>query len=235
MHVVILGAAGGIGSALVKALADDERVSRITATYHRTQPDFMHDRISWSRVDLTDEQSIQDWASSLNEIDWLINAAGMLHSPEKGPEKTVRHIEPAFFQKNITVNILPTLLVAKHTCSKFRHGRPGIFATISAKVGSVEDNRLGGWYSYRISKAGLNMALKTLSIEWKRCVKNVAVIALHPGTTDTPLSDPFQKNVPPGQLFSPDQTAAYLLNVLRDLTPADTGQFIAFDGERLPW
>jgi len=117
----------------------------------------------------------------------------------------------------------------------FKHGRPALFATVSAKVGSIEDNRLGGWYSYRASKAALNMCLKTLAIEWQRSLPNVAVAALHPGTTDTDLSKPFQRHVPEHQLFSPDQSVIYMVNVLQKLKPADSGKFWAFDGELLPW
>ena len=117
----------------------------------------------------------------------------------------------------------------------FRHGRPAVFATVSAKVGSIEDKRLGGWFSYRASKAALNMCLKTLAIEWRRSLPNVAVAALHPGTTDTDLSRPFQHNVPSGQLFTPAQSVSYMLDVLDGLNPADSGRFLAFDGEKLPW
>jgi len=127
------------------------------------------------------------------------------------------------------------LLLAKHLHGKFRHGRPAVFATVSAKVGSIEDNRLGGWFSYRASKAALNMCLKTLAIEWHRSLPNVAVTALHPGTTDTALSRPFQRNVPDGQLFTPEQGVTRMLNVLDGLNSADSGQFLAFDGEKLPW
>jgi NAD(P)-dependent dehydrogenase (short-subunit alcohol dehydrogenase family) len=130
---------------------------------------------------------------------------------------------------------LPSLLLAKHLHGKFRHGRPAIFATVSAKVGSIEDNRLGGWVSYRASKAALNMCLKTLAIEWQRTLPNVAVTALHPGTTDTALSRPFQRNVPREQLFTPKRSVSGLLNVLDNLKPSQTGQFFAFDGERLAW
>ena len=130
---------------------------------------------------------------------------------------------------------MPTLLLAKYLHGSFRHGRPSVFATVSAKVGSIEDNRLGGWYSYRASKAALNMCLKTLAIEWARTLPNVAVTALHPGTTDTALSRPFQRHVPPQHLFSPSQSVDYLLEVLDGLIPAQSGRFLAFDGEVLPW
>jgi NAD(P)-dependent dehydrogenase (short-subunit alcohol dehydrogenase family) len=103
----------------------------------------------------------------IGEINWLINTVGMLNTPAQGPEKTIRHIDPAFFLESMGINTVPTLLLAKHLHGKFRHGRPAVFATVSAKVGSIEDNRLGGWFSYRASKAALNMCLKPLAIEWR--------------------------------------------------------------------
>ncbi len=236
MKIVITGGSGGIGCAFVNKLAGRPDVEKIIATYYRNSPpEVEHPHVSWQQLDLTREAAIRDWAVQVGEIDWLINTAGMLHNPSKGPEKTIRQIDPAFFIENMSINALPTLLLAKHLHAGFRHGRPAVFATVSAKVGSIEDNRLGGWFSYRASKAALNMCLKTLAIEWRRSLPNVAVAALHPGTTDTALSGPFQHNVPTGHLFSPVQTVNYLLDVLDNLQPAQSGQFLAFDGERLPW
>ncbi|MGB5727629.1 MAG: SDR family NAD(P)-dependent oxidoreductase, partial [Thiogranum sp.] len=157
------------------------------------------------------------------------------HTRGQGPEKTIRQIDPAFFLENMSINALTALLLAKHLHGKFRHGRPAVFATVSAKVGSIGDNRLGGWFSYRASKAALNMCLKTLAIEWQRTLPNVAVVALHPGTTDTALSKPFQRHVPHGQLCTPGYSVNCMLNVLENLKPAHSGEFLAFDGERLPW
>jgi len=108
-------------------------------------------------------------------------------------------------------------------------------AVVSAKVGSIEDNRLGGWYSYRCSKAALNMAIKNISIEWRRRSPNVCVTSLHPGTTDTRLSAPFQRNVPDGKLFSCDHTAQCLVDVVSRLQLSDSGKFLAYNGEELPW
>jgi NAD(P)-dependent dehydrogenase (short-subunit alcohol dehydrogenase family) len=235
MKIVVAGGSGGIGGAFVENLARRSNVEKITATYNRNPPGIEHPNVIWHQLDLIDETAIRDWAAQIDEIDWLINAAGMLHTTAQGPEKTVRHIDPAFFLESMSINTLPTLLLAKHLHARFRHGRPAIFATVSAKVGSIEDNRLGGWFSYRASKAALNMCLKTLAIEWRRTLPNVAVAALHPGTTDTALSRPFQHNVPGEQLFTPERSANYLLNVLDRLKPAQSGQFLAFDGEHLPW
>ena len=235
MKIAITGGSGGIGQAFVKALAQRPAVTEIRATYHQHRPDFEHPLVSWQEVDLTDEAAVQAWAGSLDELDWLINAAGMLHRPEQGPEKTIRRLDPDFFMTNIQTNTLPSLLLAKHTAGKFKHRRPAVFAAVSAKVGSIGDNRLGGWVSYRASKAALNMCLKTVAIEWARTLPNVTVAALHPGTTDTALSKPFQRHVPPGHLFSAPQSVGYMLEVLDQLKPEDSGKFWAFDGEQLTW
>lgn len=235
MNVVITGGSGGIGSAFVRVLAARPDVDKIIATHNDHSFAVDHEKASWHRLDLTDEVAIKAWAAQLDEIDWLINAAGILHTPAHGPEKSIRQVDPAFFLQNMSINALPALLLAKHLHGKFRHGRPGVFATVSARVGSIEDNRLGGWFSYRSSKAALNMSLKTLAIEWRRTLPNVAVVALHPGTTNTALSKPFQRNVPHGQLFTPGYSVNCMLSVLEKLKPADSGQFLAFDGERLPW
>ncbi|EKO3738305.1 SDR family NAD(P)-dependent oxidoreductase, partial [Vibrio metschnikovii] len=130
---------------------------------------------------------------------------------------------------------LPTLLLAKYFSPLMKTSDAAKFVTISAKVGSISDNRLGGWYSYRASKAALNMLLKTLSIEWQRTIKRGVVLALHPGTTDTPLSKPFQANVPADKLLTPEQAAQYLVELIIQATLQQTGQFLAYNGERLPW
>jgi len=235
MNILIAGGSGGIGGAFVEALARRPEVEKIIATCNSHSSAVDHQKVSWHRLDLTDEAAIRDWALHLDEVDWLINAAGILHTREQGPEKSIRQIDPAFFLENMRINALPALLLAKHLHGKFRHGRPAVYATVSAKVGSIEDNRLGGWISYRASKAALNMSIKTLAIEWRRTLPNVAVVALHPGTTDSALSKPFQRNVPQGQLFTPEYSVNCMLRVLENLTPADSGEFLAFDGERLPW
>lgn len=233
--VAVTGGSGGIGEAFVRQLADRPVVARIHATYHRHEPAFDHPKVGWHPLDVTNEEAVRSWAAGLGEVDWLINAAGMLHTDGQGPEKTVRRFDPEFFLDNMRVNAVPSLLLAKHLHARFRHGRPAIFASVSAKVGSIEDNRLGGWVSYRASKAALNMGLKTLAIEWQRTLPNVIVAALHPGTTDTALSQPFQRSVPEGQLFTPEYSAACMLQVLDGLTNQDSGRFWAFDGELLPW
>jgi NAD(P)-dependent dehydrogenase (short-subunit alcohol dehydrogenase family) len=116
-----------------------------------------------------------------------------------------------------------------------KHDTRSILATISAKVGSIGDNQIGGWYGYRASKAALNMFIRTTAIEYKRTCPNVIMVALHPGTTDTRLSLPFQRNVPPEKLFSVDRTVSQLLTVMNNLTPIDSGEFFSWDGSRIVW
>ena len=234
MNALVVGGSGGIGLAFVKHLLKQNRYS-VHATYNSTLPPDEIDGCKWSQLDATDEQQVADFCMQLGEIDLFINAVGMLHDEAHQPEKATRHIDSEYFFKSMQVNVLPTLLMAKHLAGHFRHKRPAVFATVSARVGSIGENRLGGWYSYRASKAALNQVLKTLSIEWQRNLKNVCVAALHPGTTDTPLSKPFHKNVPQENLFTPEQSVDYMMQVVNDLSPQDTGQFLSFDGENLPW
>lgn len=234
-HVVIVGGTGGIGQAFTENLVMRSDVDSISATCHNTEPAIKHTKMSWYKVDLTNEAEIKSWMDELQEVDWLINAAGILHTAQQGPEKSIGQFDPEFFMQNIMLNAMPCALLAKHGMEKFKHGRPAVFTTISAKVGSIEDNYLGGWVSYRSSKAALNMILKTIALEWRRALPNVVVVALHPGTTDTSLSKPFQANVSASQLFTPQQSVSYMLNVILKLKSGDSGKFLAFDGEVLPW
>lgn len=235
MDVLIAGGNGGIGLALAKVILANKADTRVHATYRSQRPELQHSNLFWHSLDLTSEAQITRLSETLPKLDWLINAAGMLYNQNHQPEKTIQSLEPDFFLENIRTNTLPTLLLAKHFQSALKHSDNSCFATLSARVGSIADNSLGGWISYRSSKAALNMAIKTLSIEWKRTLPKCCVLALHPGTTDTRLSKPFQRNVPPERLFNPDKTASQLIRVLNGLTPASTGAFLAYDGTRLPW
>ena len=235
MKALVVGGSGGIGQAFVQYLLDQDHVDQIHATYHLQPPQISDDRLHWKQVDVTREAEIEKLCAELDEIDFCINAVGLLHDDQHGPEKSTRQIDADYFIKSMTVNALPTMLLAKHIVPLFKHKRPAVFATVSARVGSIEENYLGGWYSYRASKAALNMILKTLSIEWKRNLRNVTVAALHPGTTDTRLSRPFHKNVPSEQLFGPAKSVGYMMQVIDRLTPEYSGRFWSFDGENLPW
>lgn len=239
LHILVVGGSGGIGFAVVKHLLSE--LSRfdfldvhVNATYHSQQPELENSRLNWHRVDATNEADIKCLSSEFDQLDWLINCVGMLHTPELGQRKTYRPLTLNFPQ-NISVNTLPSLLLAKHFTPILKASDNPKFAVVSAKVGSISDNRLGGWYSYRASKAALNMFIKTMSIEWQRTLKKGTVLALHPGTTDTALSKPFQTNVPEGKLFESSYVAHQLVDIIRTATPDKSGDFYAYDGEQLSW
>ena len=233
-HALVIGGQGGIGRALVEALRHDKTVDAVHATWHSREPAAL-DGVTWWRCDVTDEAAIEAMADRIETVDWLVNAVGWLHDEAVGPEKHSREVTPDTFLRAMEINALPSLLLAKHLRRQMKRSRAGVFATVSARLGSIGENQLGGWYSYRASKAALNMALRTLAVEWRRELPSATVAALHPGTTDTALSQPFQARVPVGQLFSPEQTARYLLTVIENLTPLESGRFWSFDGEELPW
>ena len=206
------------------------------------------DKVVWLAMDVTSEPSIKQAIEQISEhvdhIDWAINAVGLLHNDSHQPEKAVKQLDPEFFIDNMKVNALPSLLIAKYIKpllqARLKAGKPSetdpaIYATISARVGSISDNKLGGWYSYRMSKAALNMGMKTLAIEWQRSLKNVCVAVMQPGTVNTPLSKPFQANVAKDRLFEPQQCADNLLTVLSQLTAEDTGCFVDWAGKPIDW
>lgn len=230
MNVIIIGASGGIGRALFNIIKDAYPDANVAGTYYSKDPGIKQ----VTQLDASNDEAVARYAEQFDKVDWMINCAGFLHG-EQTPEKSVRHITSEFFLDNIKRNTLPTLLLARYFQKALRQSDAGIFAAVSARVGSISDNQLGGWYSYRSSKAALNMFLKGLAIEWQRALPRCSVAALHPGTTDTALSEPFQKNVPENKLFSPEQSAGYLLQVIQQLEPNNSGRFWAFDGKEILW
>lgn len=214
---IIIGASGGIGKALAEALGTDWRVIRFG------RPE----------IDLLDENSIEAAARVLADKavspELVIVATGVLHSENKGPEKSLRDLDPDWMMLNYRINAIGPALVAKHFLPLMPKGRRICFAALSARVGSISDNRLGGWHSYRASKAALNMLIRNLAIEWHR--KNAAsvIVGLHPGTVETALSAPFKGN-PAHDRFAAPHAAKQLLAVLESLTPDQSGQLFAYDG-----
>jgi len=233
-NAVVVGATGGIGRALTARLTADSTIGNVYAL-SRTSFEPQSDKQVAISADTADEASIEAAAESVAEpIDLVIVATGILHRGDSvTPEKTIRELQPASMLEVMMTNALGPALVAKHFLPKLRRGGKTVFAAVSARVGSISDNRLGGWTSYRASKSALNMILKTFSIEHARRWPDSVVAALHPGTVDTRLSAPFQRNVPDGKLFSPDQSAGYLLDVIDGLDSPDTGGFFAWDGSRI--
>jgi NAD(P)-dependent dehydrogenase (short-subunit alcohol dehydrogenase family) len=171
----------------------------------------------------------------MGEPTCIVVASGLLHAPGVRPERALGELDPDAFLKLLAVNALGPALIAKHFLPLTPRQRPSLFAALSARVGSLRDNRLGGWYSYRASKAALNMLLLTLAIEQRRTRPFLTCVALHPGTVATALSAPFVRGRTLEQRFEPEQAAGQLLAVMDQLTPDDSGGFFAWDGASIPW
>lgn len=241
---LVQGASRGIGLGLVRALLSDRAFERVIATCR--QPETASDlraiddsSLTVRALDVTDPESVEAAARALEKegvrISLLVNAAGVLHGNGFGPEKRLEDLEPETMRHVFAVNAFGPALMLKSFHRLLAGDGKAVFAAISARVGSIGDNRIGGWYSYRASKAALNQFLRTASVEFGRRHKNAIVAALHPGTTDTGLSEPFQSNVPDEQLFSVERTVGYMLSVIDGLTPDDSGGFFAWDGKTIEW
>ncbi len=235
MRILIIGGAGGIGAGMAAEAGQRYPDAEIHATFHRQPPPESVTNVTWHQLNAVDEQEVKALAGQFHQLDLLLNCVGVLHQDTRLPEKSINQFDPAFFSANLSINVLPSLLLARYFQTALGRSPLSRFVTVSAKVGSISDNRLGGWVSYRCSKAALNMALKTISIEWKRTRKNICVLSFHPGTTDTALSKPFQNRLPEGQLQTPERTAFYFFELLATLSAEDSGAFIDYAGNRLPW
>lgn len=223
-RALVIGAAGGIGAAFVRALAADARCAGVTGLHRRSSPP----------VDLADEAGQAAAAAALAgqaPFQLIINAAGLLHGPLGLPEKKLGDLNAAQLLASFTANTIGPALLLRHFSPLMGRQR-GLLVMLSAKVGSIGDNRLGGWYGYRASKAALNMLVKTAAIELRRSQPHTVLVALHPGTVDTALSKPF-RGAEIGR--PPDLAAAQMLAVIDRLQPEDSGSFVAWDGQRLPW
>lgn len=237
LRAAIIGSTGGIGNALVDALADDPKVSSIYALSRSGTP-HPSDKVQNLTFDFLDEASISAAAEALREVGpfhLILVATGLLQGDGISPEKNMRALDMDAMRKSFEVNTFGPALTAKYFLPLLSRDGKAVFAALSARVGSISDNRLGGWYSYRASKAALNMTLKTLSIETARRFKSQIIIGLHPGTVDTNLSKPFQSNVPDGKLFTPEFSAEKLLSVVDQVQAKDSGHLFAWDGERVPF
>lgn len=223
-HALVIGASGTIGAAFVDLLATDPRCGAVTGLQRQRAP----------YLDFADEDSVAGAAAELAagpRFHLIINAAGLLHSEAFMPEKRLADLSYAQMQATFQANTFGPALVLRHFVPLLDRER-AIMVMLSAKVGSIGDNRLGGWYSYRASKAALNMLIKTAAIEVARSQQNSVLVALHPGTVNSPLSRPFR-----GETIgrAAQVAAAEMLGVLDTLTPADSGAFRSYDGAQLPW
>ncbi|MEM6614913.1 MAG: SDR family NAD(P)-dependent oxidoreductase [Pseudomonadota bacterium] len=234
LTAAVFGASGGIGATLAQGLAEDPSVARVLAFARDTKGVPEHEKIEPGAFDLKNEETIAAAASRADRLDVVIVASGILHTPDFGPEKTWRHLDPSAMAETLAINTVGPAIIAKHFLPKLPKASPSVFAAISARVGSISDNRLGGWYSYRASKSALNMVLKCAAIELARTKPKAICIGLHPGTVDSGLSKPFQGHVPDGKLFTAEQSADYLLKVIGGRTSGDSGKVFDWAGEEVP-
>jgi NAD(P)-dependent dehydrogenase (short-subunit alcohol dehydrogenase family) len=211
---------GGIGAALAKQLRARQPVIQASRALG---------------LNVTDEASISELCRTLpDDLSLIIITTGMLHDGQQKPEKSWRDIDAAQLARSFAINTIAPALLAKHLLPRLPRNQRAIFAVLSARVGSISDNRSGGWHGYRASKAALNMLIRNFAIEMSRTRPEAVCVGLHPGTVDTEMSRPFQANVSPSKLFSPDQSAAHLISVIDGLTTLQSGLILAWDGSVIP-
>jgi NAD(P)-dependent dehydrogenase (short-subunit alcohol dehydrogenase family) len=221
---LIIGSSGTIGRAFVELLENNPLCSSVEGIHRHSE----------HSIDYQNLGSIESCATALSHkapFQLIINTIGVLHTSSWMPEKKLDDLNAEQLAELMKINAIGPALTVRHF-SKLLDPKNSIMVTLSAKVGSIEDNRLGGWYSYRASKAALNMMIKTASIEWARTKPNTALIAMHPGTVNSRLSKPFRGE----QIGRPALDAvADMFRVIENLKKEDSGSFVSYSGEKLPW
>ena len=239
LNVTVFGATGGIGKALTHNLSENKNTERVFAISRSPNKQNNH-KVTSLQADIENENDIKRVAdylrSNVGELHMVLVATGVLHVRDKiKPEKSWRAIDANSLETIFRINAFGPALIAKHFLPLLARKRKSIFAALSARVGSIEDNHLGGWYAYRGSKAALNMLIRTLSIELNRLNPHAICVGLHPGTVNTSLSKPYQGSVPKKDLFSAQHSAGYLLNVVNNLQKEHSGRIFAWDGKPIPF
>jgi len=243
---LVAGASRGIGLALVTELLKQGGWLVLAACRQPDQAQSLitlraqyANQLTLLSLDATVEHSFVDLKQQClqhcNHIDLVFNTIGLLHGPDLRPEKSLKQIRVDGLSRVFAVNAFAPILLAQSLADLLAKSPQSWFVSLSARVGSISDNHLGGWYSYRAAKAAQNQLLKTLSIEWARAQPNTCVLIMHPGTTDTDLSKPFQRNVAENKLFSANFVATSLLALTLKKKPIDSGQFLAWNGELIGW
>lgn len=225
-NIAVIGSSGAIGQAFVEVLSDEYPHANL----------YPFSRTGAYKIDYSSEDSIAEAAniaSNTGPLDLVVVTNGMLHKKDIMPEKSIKDLSREKFQTIFEANTIVPALVAKYFIPHLNPKNTSVFAALSARVGSISDNQIGGWYAYRSSKAALNMIIKSASIEIKRRNKNAIIVGLHPGTVNTGLSRPFHKNIPADQLFTPHQSVEKLLRVIVSLKPDQSGKCFAWDAEEI--
>ena len=237
---VVIGARSTIGSSIIEKLAKDGTVDQVVAISREGSPQRKENGAKIESISCNySEESIRGICEGLKttegSITQVIICNGILHTDRIFPEKRLEDISFATVSEVMHINTIIPLLWLANIGPLLKSKQACRVAILSARVGSISDNRSGGWYAYRASKAALNMVIKTAAIEFRRRAPNVKIIAFHPGTTDTKLSKPFQRSVPDGKIFTPDFVAGALLKLLKTLDPHSEEDFFDWNGQPVPW
>ncbi len=232
--LLLAGASSEIAQAIAHHVAAHDQWHLITLGRNALDNNPAH-----LQTDLTQSAAVDAVSHWLQDHNYrpsaVIACMGVLHDTPHQPEKTLSQISVDWLMQNMQVNLVSHMHLAQAMHSQISRRQSLRWISLSAKVGSIEDNQLGGWHSYRISKAALNMLIRNLAIEWQRKNPENTVVAVHPGTTDSPLSKPFQARIKPEKLFTADQSAKRILTILNNLSPNQNGQLLHWNGETLPW
>ncbi|MCB1608831.1 MAG: SDR family NAD(P)-dependent oxidoreductase [Xanthomonadales bacterium] len=247
---LITGASSGLGRAALSLLLDNEIAELTDGVVHAISRRAADDgqllalqrrfpeRLQLHSVDLSKDADLERLSRALSDcppLRLVFHAAGVLHDPQLRPEKSLTQIRRDQLERAFTLNAYAPILLAKAILPLLRGRHRCTFASVSARVGSIGDNRLGGWYAYRASKAAQNQLIRTFAVELSRLNPSGCCLLLHPGTVDTPLSRPFQEHLAKGQLQQPLDAARRLLNLAISAAPTDSGRFLAWDGSEIPW
>ncbi|NVK55013.1 MAG: SDR family NAD(P)-dependent oxidoreductase [Alteromonadaceae bacterium] len=240
MNLLVIGANGAIGKAVIEQLAETFSDARIFAV-SRTTPtisDALQNRVVPVKLDSQDETAIIRWLEQCTDdnirFHHVVCTTGILHDDEVAPEKRLEDITSDALHHYFAVNTVIPALWLKHLVNFFP-AEHSSFTVLSARVGSIADNRLGGWYGYRASKAALNMLVKTAAVEYGRIAKHTSLICYHPGTVDSALSEPFQRNVKPEKLFTPAFTATQLVSIIEQRKVDNSPYFVDWDNKAIAW
>lgn len=231
---LIFGANSAIAQAMIPLLRDDmyrvigvaRRISESPGTDQSIECDYSEAQLA---------KVMERLEQAGEPIDLLLSFVGVLHWQDRMPEKKLADLNTEQLRDYFAINTIVPALILKYSIPLMNRKSVSRAVILSAKIAGTSDNRLGGWYGYRASKAALNSIVKTASIELRRTHPKTCLIALHPGTTDTPLSKPFSKKLPENKLFNPEQSAKRLKSVIDELQPEDSGRFVHWDGSDLPW
>jgi NAD(P)-dependent dehydrogenase (short-subunit alcohol dehydrogenase family) len=232
--VAVIGSSGAIGNAFLEHYIKDESVENIFS-FSRSNISIENNKVTQSLIDVENEASIQKAAESLEELklDEIIIASGLLHTKDFGPEKSIKDLKADNILKILSVNTVGPAIVGKYFLPLLNKNNKSVMAFLSARVGSISENKIGGWYSYRASKAALNQIIKNFSIEINRVNSQAIILGLQPGTVESNFSQPFKKNVKEGNLFTAEYSVSMLLNVINSCTTKDSGKLIGWDGEEI--